>query len=272
MEDPLSSTLSQRDPKTIAAILARFLAVLAIPVFLTACTTTGPVGPDGVFDPYEKTNRRIHERNKAVDRAVLRPLAIGYNEHVPPGLRDSISNFSVNFQTPGMIVNNLLQMNGEDALVNTLRFVLNTTLGLGGLVDVAGMNGVPARETDFGETLHFWQVGEGAYLELPMMGPSTQRDLAGRVADFFTNPLRVIVPAPYKYAGTGSRLVERIGVRGRFMNTFDSVLYDSADSYAQTRNAYLQKRRFELGGDEAGSDPYLDSYGASNPYEDPYSE
>ncbi len=67
-------------------------------------------------------------------------------------------------------------------------------------------------------------------------------------------------------------MVERIGVRGRFMNTFDSVLYDSADSYAQTRNAYLQKRRFELGGDEAGSDPYLDSYGASNPYEDPYSE
>lgn len=252
--------------------LAAKLFVAAIPVFLTACSGAVDPAPGSINDPYESVNRKLHERTKATDRAILRPVSVGYAETVPLGLQESVGNFRTNFATPGYVVNDILQMQAEDALVNTYRFAVNTVVGIGGLIDVAGIFGVPARASDFGGTLHFWRVPEGAYLSLPLIGPSTERDAAGMVGNMFLNPLGYIIPAPERYAGPASGVLDRIGKRGRFAGTVDSVLYDSADSYAQTRSTYLQSRRYELSGGSASLDPYDDPYGGSDPYADPYED
>jgi len=246
------------------------LAVAAIPVFLTACSGAVDPAPGAINDPYESVNRAIHEGTRNTDRNFLRPVAVSYADVVPRGLQESIGNFSDNFATPGYVVNDLLQFRPEDAAVNTYRFAVNSTVGLLGLVDVAAIFGVPARESDFGGTLHFWRVPEGAYLSLPLLGPSTERDLAGKIGDGFLNPLGYIIGTPEQYVVSASGVLDRVGKRGRFAGTVDSLLYDSADSYAQTRNTYLQNRRFELGGGAASLDPYDDPYGASDPYADPY--
>ena len=111
--------------------------------------------------------------------------------------------------------------------------------------------GLPARESDFGQTLHVWGVDEGAYLELPFLGPSTQRDATGDVVDFVLNPLRYAELDEARAAITAAQVGEGLGDRYRLSVVIDEVLYQSADSYAQTRSLYLQNRRFELGEDAA---------------------
>ena len=249
--------------------VASRLVMVTLALFLAACSGQVDPAPGAINDPYERLNRRFHESSKKSDRRVLRPVAVAYATTVPPAMQESISNFRLNLATPGIVLNDLLQFRAEDAIVNTYRFAVNTVVGLGGLVDVAGQFGVPARETDFGATLHFWRVKEGAYLELPVLGPMTERDLAGRVGDIALNPLGYLLPTPERYyvsgAGIGTRVLDRLGKRGRFAGAVDSVLYDSVDSYAQTRNAYLQKRRYELRrGATVGEDPYAEIY--SDPY------
>ena len=250
------------------------LAVAALPLVLAACSGSVDPAPGEINDPYAPLNRRLHEGLKRTDRAVLRPASVGYAQTVPRGVQDSISNFRTNFATPAYVVNDMLQMQGEDALVNAYRFLVNTTFGLGGLFDPAAQLGLPARKSDFGGTLHFWRVPEGAYLSVPIIGPSTERDLAGRIADGFLNPLAYAVPTPERYVVTGAGVLDRLGKRGRYAGTVDSLLYDSADSYAQTRNTYLQNRRYELSGTGAALDPYADTTGANatdaDPYTDPY--
>jgi phospholipid-binding lipoprotein MlaA len=238
---------------------------------MTACTA--PVA-SGINDPYEDQNRTRHEFNRKIDRALLRPAGAGYVETVPAPVQEGVANFADNLGEPSHFVNHVLQGDVEGAVMNTLRFAVNTTVGLGGVVDMAGALGMPEFETDFGQTLYTWGVGEGAYVELPVLGPSTQRDTAGRVVDLFTNPLTNSLPDPESYYATGTSIAARVGDRGRFSDTVDSVLYDSADSYAQSRLIYLQNRRFELGGDAAYDDPYAESSAPEyeDPYDDPYAD
>ena len=240
---------------------------------LAGCSVPGPGGaPGGIHDPYEDVNRRNHELNRSLDRALIRPAGKGYAQGIPEPVQDTVANFSSNLSLPGSVVNNLLQGNLEGAAQNTLRFVFNTIFGIGGLGDPASEMGVYAVDADFGQTLHVWGVPEGAYVELPGLGPSTERDAAGKVVDLFTNPLSYVLPSPEKYYGTGAALASKLDDRGRYSDTVDSILYESADSYAQARLIYLQNRRFELGGDDDSAyvDPYDDPYG--DPYDDPYAE
>ncbi|MDA7428296.1 VacJ family lipoprotein [Primorskyibacter aestuariivivens] len=241
----------------------RIIAGLAL-VALAACTTPGPGdAPDGIFDPYEAQNRKVHESSKKFDKNVLRPVAVSYAESVPEPAQEMVSNFAGNLSVPGAVVNQVLQADLEGAFRNTIRFGLNSTLGFAGLFDVAREFGINEDDADFGQTLAVWGVPEGAYLELPLLGPSTERDAFGRVVDFVINPTRLI-PAPESYYLTGTRIVARVGQRGRFASTVDSILYDSADSYIQTRLLYLQNRRHEIGSDAAQAeeiDPYEDLYG-----------
>jgi phospholipid-binding lipoprotein MlaA len=123
---------------------------------------------------------------------------------------------------------------------------------------------MPENDTDFGETLHIWGVGEGAYLEVPFIGPSTERDLAGAVVDILIDPLNQL-PRKERLAATGAKVAGKIADRGRYSDLTDSVLYESADSYAQARLLYLQNRRFELG-QTSDEGSFVD------PYEDPYAE
>lgn len=241
-----------------------FFALCAIAMMaLAGCST--PQVSKGIHDPYEAQNRKSFNGSVKLDRAVLRPLAHGYGEAVPEPVRNGIGNFANNFSLPGYIVNDVLQGNIDDALHNSARFLFNSTIGLLGVLDPMSSAGLTARESDFGETLHVWGASEGAYLVLPIVGPSTERDAVGSVVDVFTNPLSYILPSPKRYAGPVTGVLSTVGDRYRFSDTIDSILYDSADPYIQTRLLYLESRRFKLGGGDVGEtqdgyDDYDDFY------------
>lgn len=251
----------------------RLLSLLVAALFLTACSVPEGYTPgaDGINDPYEKQNRNVHQFNVSVDRSLLRPVAIGYTRTVPNEIQMLISNFSSNFGEPSDVINSVLQGDMRGAGISTARFAMNTTVGIAGLIDAASAFGIPENDTDFGETLHVWGAKEGPYIEVPILGPSTRRDSVGRAVDFVTNPLGWYrLSAPESYIPPVSRGLDLLSTRGRYSETIDSILYDSADSYAQTRLIYLQTRRFRLGqsaGDGSDSlNPYVD------PYEDPYAQ
>lgn len=244
--------------------------LLVAALTLSACATSQDVATrsNGINDPYETQNRKVHAFNKGLDKNLVRPVAQGYGV-VPVEMRNTVNNFSENLGMPGVAINSLLQGDLRGTGIATLRFVMNTTIGIGGFFDAADELKIPAHDTDFGETLSVWGVGEGAYIELPVFGPSTQRDTVGLVVDFFTNPLTYntldgdaeLIPPTAK----GGAVLNN---RERFSDTIDSVLYESTDSYSQSRLIYLQNRRFELG-QEARED--VDPF-AADPYEDPYAE
>lgn len=235
-------------------------AVLAAAVALSGCAV--PDEPVEVFDPYEAQNRRIHAFNKGVDSVFLRPTSNAYGSVVPQPIRSGVSNFANNIDTPRHVINDFLQGKIEDGVHNTFRFAFNTVFGIGGLIDISGALGLETRSTGFGETLHVWGAKEGAFIELPLLGPSNQRDALGQVVDFISNPLYMVLPAEHDWIPPTANVIDRVGDRYEFRGTIDAVLYDSADSYAQARNLYLQNRRFELGADEEEFffDPYEDLY------------
>lgn len=216
-------------------------------------------------DPYEEGNRRTHEFNQALDRNIIAPVAGGAGGALNSPLGIGVSNVAANLSLPGEIVNKTLQGRFADAVHNSWRLVLNTTIGLGGLLDPAGAMGLDARETDFGETLHVWGAGEGAFVMLPVLGPSTERDMFGMVVDMALDPLGHVLPVRERNWARGIKYTAKLVDRARFAGTVDSILHESADSYSQLRLMYLQKRRFELG-QESSDDAFID------PYDDPYGD
>jgi phospholipid-binding lipoprotein MlaA len=245
---------------------------IALSALLVACSlalagcSTPPGGEGVVHDPYETQNRKVHDFNRAFDRTVVRPLSRGAGgDGEQSDLAIAAVNFADNLGAPQNAVNRLLQ--GELGLAgrNLWRFTVNTTLGFGGLFDVAADFGIEPDDTDFGETLYVWGVPEGAYQELPILGPSTERRTAGRVVDLFTNPLSSVLTHDERAYARAARITGRVLERGRYGGAVDSVLHESADSYAQSRLIYLQNRRFELSGGAASeadfTDPYEELYG-----------
>jgi phospholipid-binding lipoprotein MlaA len=246
----------------IASNLRRALPVPLALMGFCALVACGPAPlQQGINDPNEAQNREFHDFNVQVDKAVLRPLGRGYVNTVPPDVAIVVANVADNLDLPGEVLNNVLQLRLDRAAQNTLRFALNTTLGFGGMFDPAADLGVIERPTDFGETLHVWGMPEGAYIEMPLVGPTTDRDLLGSIVDVATNPLRLFVPAKVVNLSTLTKLAAKIGDRGRYSETVDSILYDSADGYAQARLLYLDNRRFELG-----------QTNSTDTFEDPYAQ
>jgi phospholipid-binding lipoprotein MlaA len=244
-------------------------ALPAAALLLLAACTPAPPGTD-IWDPYEERNRGAHEINRQVDR-----LTAGENGQValPAPVRRGIRNFALNMGGPSFVLNSALQGRVDRVVAHSFRFVINSTLGLGGIFDPATEMGVAARRTDFGETLHVWGVSEGAYLELPLIGPSTERDAAGFFIDFLIDPLNQLNPTEDAVravaARTTARVLARIGERADYSDFVDALIVESADSYTQSRLLYLQYRRFLL---EGGAriddfDPYDDPY-----LEDPYAQ
>lgn len=240
----------------------RHLILLLPVIFMAACASPPQTG--SVYDPYEQTNRQVHAFNKGLDTVVFGGGEDGADSgsFLHPDVSGAIINFADNAGGPGMVLNGLLQGDIPSAWTNGFRFVLNSTVGLFGFLDPADAIGLPEVETDFAHTMTIWGVQEGAYLELPFLGPSTERDLLGRVVDSVIDPLdRFGFPVQVDY-GTVARLAGQGLKRNQYGDTIDSVLYDSADSYTQTRLIYLQNRRFELGiVDVDAVDPYDDLYG-----------
>ncbi len=237
----------------------QLVALLALTITLAGCASPEVAG--GVLDPYEARNRNVHEFNRSVDKALLRPASTVYGGILPEPMRLGVGNFASNLSIPGTVLNDVLQLNIEDALHNTARFLINSTFGLGGLFDPALSAGVEPRDSDFGETMHVWGFQEGAYMEVPFIGPSTTRDTVGMVVDLFIDPINTLLPAPERYVGPVVAVASNVGDRYRFRGTIDSILYESADSYAQARLLYLESRRFDLGGNsDAVSDDLYDLY------------
>lgn len=227
------------------ASFRRLAMVLVVGAITSGCA--GPQTASGINDPHEATNREIHKANLVLDRMLLDPASEVAGTVIPKPIRQGVSNFSENLSIPGTVVNDLLQLNIGDAAHNTMRFLFNTTLGLGGLINMSQEAGMEARPSDFGETLYVWGVREGAYVELPVFGPSTSRAVLGRAVDLFLDPFGYITSTPEKYIKPGTGVFSTVEDRYRYASTVESILYESADSYAQARLLYLENRRYNLG-------------------------
>ncbi|SIS68674.1 MlaA family lipoprotein [Phaeovulum vinaykumarii] len=246
------------------------VAALALGTALAGCAadpaTRAANMAAGIDDPLEPTNRTMHAFNTHLDRAAVRPAAQIYGTVTPEPGRIAVSNLAQNLRNPGNAVNRLLQGDLDAAGRATLRFAVNTLFGLGGLIDAGQDFGLPASDTDFGETLAVWGAGEGSYLELPVLGPTTMRGAVGKVVDLALDPVGRVAEAPNTGRILAVKVADKLNARYRFTATVDGLLYDSADSYAQTRLLYLQNRRHEIG-DKAAADA-----AAIDPYEDPYAQ
>jgi phospholipid-binding lipoprotein MlaA len=218
--------------------------VLIAIALLSACTAPQPGAEFN--DPYEASNRAFYDISVTLDRIILRPAG-QVAAALPMEITGPVSNFADNVGLPGMVANGFLQGDIAGMGTNTMRFLINTTIGIGGLFDPAGAIGLAEESTDFGETLAVWGVPEGAYLVLPLFGPSTERDAVGTLVDLLIEPLQSVGTMAQIDFAMGAKIADRAISRGAFMDTIDGILYESADSYAVARLAYLQNRRFELG-------------------------
>ncbi|QBY02827.1 VacJ family lipoprotein [Rhodophyticola sp. CCM32] len=246
-------------------------ATLSALLILTACGPATLPGPGAIDDPYEAQNRQMHAFNRSLDRSLVRPGSNVVGESLPGPVLVGVGRMSSNLSQPSYVVNNILQLRLGRALHNTARFVINSTIGVAGIFDPATSMGLEGHPTDFGETLHVWGTPEGAYTELPFLGPSTSRHAVGRVVDIALDPINTLHPRPANIA-RGVHVVSGLGNRHSNTGFIDSILYESEDSYAQTRSIYLQNRRFQLRNGTASNviDPDEDSDGdlLFDPYED----
>jgi len=191
-------------------------------------------------DPLQPFNRAMFAFNDAVDRALLRPLAVGYRAVLPQQMRNGVNNFFNNLRAPTTLLNDLLQGKPKRAQQTVNRFVVNSTLGLLGFVDIASRLGFPAHQEDYGQTLAVWGIPSGPYLVLPLLGPSTARDALGKVPEFYiADPLWDPDDTAVTITRFGLRAVD---VRSRLLD-LDRIVQMQVDPYLFFREAYLQNRR-----------------------------
>jgi phospholipid-binding lipoprotein MlaA len=222
-------------------------AALLTVAIAAGCATPAPEG-QLIADPYENVNRRIHAFNVGLDRFALRPAAIAYDSVTPALGQHLIGNAIDHLRLPVVLINNVLQADFAAAADTLGRFVANTALGAGGLLDPATELGLPFRETDFGVTLARWGAAEGPYVVLPVFGPSTGRDVPGRVGDFALDPV-TYVGLPGGTPVTVARIaLPPIDARSQAFEPIDQILYESEDSYVTLRSVFVQNRRRVVAG------------------------
>lgn len=258
---PTSNTKAHDLPTTRAGwnLLHYGALALAASVVLAGCSTTGSEQGYGqsAQDPYESYNRSIYSFNTAIDRAVLQPVARGYQDVVPSPARTGVRNFFGNLGDAWSLVNNTLQFKGEAAMSSFFRVAVNSTFGLGGLLDVATEMRLEKYKTDFGLTLGHWGVPTGPYLMLPFLGPSNVRDAAAWPVDYYGNPLAHLKPDSHRYALTGLRVID---TRANLLGTTDLLESAAVDPYIMMRDFYMAQRT-GLDSDDGGGtldDDYYD--------------
>jgi phospholipid-binding lipoprotein MlaA len=192
-------------------------------------------------DPAESTNRAVFDANMAFDRSLLKPVALAYQDNVPTPAQTGLRNAFSNLGEPVVAFNDLLQANPKRAWDAVLRFLLNSTLGMGGLLDPAGDFGIKHRDADYGETLALWGIGEGPYVELPLFGPSNVRDSVGLVLTFASDPLTLAVGPPVIFSLARGADVA-LDTRARQNEALEDLQKNSFDYYATLRSAYRQRR------------------------------
>ncbi len=200
----------------------------------------GPQSHTIVADPLEGFNRAVFVFNDKLYMYGLEPIAKGYKRVVPPFARKGINNFFNNLFFPIRFVNDLLQGNGEAAAMEFSAFFINTTLGFGGLNDFAQKYvGIRPQDEDFGQTLGSYGIGNGFYLVLPVLGPSSLRDAVGRAGDWFVNPINYAQPWELSWGALGLDKVSRTSFH---IGEYEAFKKASLDPYTAMRNAYIQKR------------------------------
>ena len=245
-------------------------AVACLSVTAAGCSTTGGpneaayVGNEQIHDPLEGLNRGTFAVNEAIDKAVLEPVARGYRYVTPKPVRNSIRNFLRNLKQPIVMGNELLQGDLEGFANASGRLFINTLLGVGGIFDVADMGGIPYEPEDFGQTLAVWGVGNGPYVVLPIMGPSTARDATGMLVDSFADPVRIYLFAQDQEWLHYTRVaVGAIDQREELLDIIDDLRANSFDYYAAIRSAYYQRRQALVNdmNPESASVPEIPDYG-----------
>lgn len=217
----------------------RFLTTTAV-ALLVGCASTQEIQGDDT-DALESYNRAMFAFNDAVDKAVFKPVAKVYRRVLPEPVTTSVGNFFSNLNDVVVLVNSLLQFKLHQAAMNSSRIVFNTTFGVAGLFDVATRMELPKQREDFGQTLGYWGFGEGPYLVLPFLGPSTVRDSVGLIGDFFTNPITWATDSNAVAWGLwGLDLVNR---RSELLRIERALADEQIDPYSFQRGAYLQQRR-----------------------------
>jgi len=220
-----------KNMKTLRAIV-----LTAVLVNVSGCATTNK-------DPLEGINRGIYKFNDVADRYAMKPVAKAYKAVAPTPVRTGISNFFSNLGTLTTVVNDLLQLKFAQAFTDAGRFVINSTFGIAGFIDVASMDKIEKHQEDFGQTLGYWGVGSGAYLVLPIIGPSTVRDASGLFIDTVTSdPITYLHNTGQIRAHNQVRAVQLLDKRTQLLDATDLVDNASIDPYAFMRDAYLQRR------------------------------
>ncbi|MBZ6377929.1 hypothetical protein B5C34_02400 [Pacificimonas flava] len=234
----------------------RYASLLILLPVLSACATTPAGYETAQRDSLEDFNRGVYSFNKAVDDAVLKPVAQGYVAAVPAPARKGIGNALGNVEEPLSFVNAVLQGKFKRAFRAVDRFVINSTYGFLGTIDRAAELGLEEQPEDFGQTLAVWGVGSGPFLVLPILGPSSLRDAAGFGVDTVTNPWTRFESSELNLSfeeQAAERVIDVVDLRAGLLGTADSVLAGALDPYVAQRSAYLQNRMAQITDGEASS-------------------
>ena len=198
---------------------------------------------DEVYDPFEGVNRAIFSFNNSADKVVLEPIAKGYKK-LPPPIQSGVGNFINNLKLPLAAVNQLLQGQGKNAMESTGRFLVNSTIGIFGLIDVADDIGLNQKEEDFGQTLATWGVGDGFYIVLPLFGPSNLRDTTGMLMTMMTDPINAYAASQGEAWAIPMRTAANaIDQRSQIIDEVNALRNNSVDYYAAVRSSYYQNRK-----------------------------
>jgi phospholipid-binding lipoprotein MlaA len=223
-------------------------------VCLNGCVTLPPNSQRVPQDPWESWNRGVYKVNDKLDRAVAKPVARTYVRAVPKPVRTGVSNFFENLHQTTVMVNDALQGKFKAAANDLTRFVLNSTVGIGGLLDPATQAGLDLNDEDFGQTLGHWGLHPGPFVEIPVLGPSDVRDGVGRAADIFTGPAHYVSNQPISYSMYAVELVDK---RAGLLS-LDDTLKNVFDPYAFVRDAYLQRRAYLISDGKLKEEPLED--------------
>ena len=239
---------------------ARAACAIVVASLLSACVTLPPNSQRSPQDPWESWNRGVYNFNDKLDRAIAKPVAKAYVRVIPEPVRIGVTNFFANLEQPTVMVNDALQGKFLAAANDLGRFVLNSTLGLAGILDPATSAGLAHNDEDFGQTLGKWGVHAGPFIEIPILGPSDLRDAPARLVDTYTNPRGYIKNDYIRY---GLYLPDFTDRRAALLS-LDDTLQNTYDPYAFVRDAYLQRRAYKVSDGKAAADDVL-----VDPGEDP---
>ena len=237
------------------------LAAAASIALLSGCASVPNDSGKNPADPWESFNRQTFAFNQGLDFILFRPIAKGYEFVTPKPVREGVTRVFKNTMEPANAVNNILQGKVEDGILSLFRLMINSTVGVVGIFDVAKEVDIPRMPEDFGQTLAVWGVPAGPYFVIPVLGPSTVRDTAGLVPELFLDPNTYVGEAWFTWPWWGAKF---INARANLLPVTD-MLDNTVDPYVATRNAYLQQRQSAL---QDGDGPAMIQEPTLNPFDD----